>query len=268
MLPAFEGRMSVTIPPLEICLSSADSARAAQEGGAVRVELCDNLVEGGTTPSLGMVRATRRAIGIDLMVMIRPRGGDFCYTPAEVEAMEADIDVARAEGAQGVVFGMLSPDGTVDRELTARLVRRAGNLWVTFHRAFDMTRDPLEALETLIELGVQRVLTSGQEPTVLEGLDLITRLVQRAGDRIVVLPGGGITPGNVQQIVQTAHPKELHVSANEELASPMRWRNDRISMGSAHRCPEYLRKVTSAARVRALRGEGCQGDGEALEPRP
>ena len=246
--------MSFELPPVEVCLDSADSAVAAQAGGAARVELCDNLLEGGTTPSLGSIRATRKAIDIDLHVMIRPRGGDFCYTPLEVEAMMADIEVARAEGAQGVVFGMLTPNGEVDRELTSRLVERAGELSVTFHRAFDMTRDPFAALETLVGLGVQRILTSGQEPTVLEGLDLITELVERAGERIIILPGCGITPRNVRRIVTAAKPREIHVVGVEGQPSPMRYRNERVYMGTELRSPEYLRAVTSAARIREFFG--------------
>lgn len=246
--------MSFDLPPLEVCLDSADSALAAQQGGAHRVELCDALLEGGTTPSLGMIRATRRAIDIDLHVMIRPRGGDFCYTPREVEAMEADIQVAVQEGAQGVVFGMLTPDGTVDADLTARLVRAAAPLSVTFHRAFDMTRDPFAALETLVELGVDRILTSGQEPTVLEGLELLAELVQRAGDRILIMPGCGVTPRNVARVVQGCRPRELHVTGTEALASPMEYTNRRVYMGTELRSPEYARTVTSAERIRAFFG--------------
>jgi copper homeostasis protein len=251
--------MSFRLPPVEVCLDSADSAVAAQAGGAQRVELCDNLIEGGTTPSLGSIRATRRAIDIDLMIMIRPRGGDFCYSPLEVEAMLADIEVARTEGAQGVVFGVLTPEGEVDRELTARLVEAAGPMQVTFHRAFDVCRDPFAALESLVELGVHRVLTSGQEPTVLEGLDLITELVHRAGERILVMPGCGITPRNVEKICRQAKPKEIHVVGVESQASPMRYRNERVYMGTELRSPEYQRTVTSAERIRDFFRAG--GDG-------
>jgi copper homeostasis protein len=154
------------------------------------------------------------------------------------------------------VFGVLTPAGTVDRELTARLVDAAKPLSVTFHRAFDMSRDPFEAMETLVELGVTRILTSGQEPTVLEGLDLITSLVDRAGDRIIVMPGCGITPRNVERIVRACRAKELHVTGNDMLASPMEYRNERVYMGTELRSPEYYRTVTTADRIRAFFGTG------------
>ena len=151
-------------------------------------------------------------------------------------------------------FGMLTPEGEVDRELTAKLVAAAGDLSVTFHRAFDMTRDPFAALEILIELGVHRILTSGQEPTVLEGLELITELVEKAGDRITIMPGCGITPRNVRRIVEAAKPPEIHVVGVEGQASPMRYRNERVYMGTELRSPEYMRTVTSAGRIRDFFG--------------
>jgi copper homeostasis protein len=215
------------LPPIEVCLDSADSA----------------------------IRATRSAIDIDMMVMIRPRGGDFCYTPLEVEAMCTDIEAAKSEGATGVVFGMLTPAGEVDQGLTRQLVKAAGEMQCTFHRAFDMTRDPMASLDTLVELGVHRVLSSGQEPSVLEGLDLLTELVRHAGERIIVMPGCGITPRNVNKIVAACRPKEIHVVGNDAVASPMTFRNERVFMGTELRSPEYSRTVTTASRVRAFRGD-------------
>ncbi len=250
--------MSFILPPIEVCLDSADSALAAQKGGAARVELCDNLIEGGTTPSVGMLRATRRAVDIGVMMMIRPRGGDFCYTSLEFEAMLADIEVARNEGVEGVVFGLLSPDGVVEGDRTARLREAAGDLSVTFHRAFDMTRDPHEALETLVDLNFDRILTSGQEGTVLEGLDLITELVQKAGDRIIIMPGCGITPRNIEKIARTSQARELHAVGTAYLESPMRYRNPQVSMGTELRSPEYQRQVTSTEAIRALSRPGNQ----------
>lgn len=156
---------------LEICIDSVHSAIAAQEGGAVRVELCDNLFEGGTTPSAGCIQLVRENIHIDLNVIIRPRGGDFLYSPLEFEIMKQDIKIAKQLGANGVVLGILNKDGTIDQKRTAELIALARPMTVTFHRAFDVTRDPFEALEQLIDLGVDRILTSGQENTVLEGMD-------------------------------------------------------------------------------------------------
>jgi copper homeostasis protein len=237
---------------IEVCLDSADSAVAAQQGGAQRVELCDNLIEGGTTPSAGMISATRRAIDIGMMVMIRPRGGDFCYGSTELEAMLEDIDVAKARGAEGVVFGCLTPEGEIDVEASGRLLERARPMSVTFHRAFDMTRDPHAALESLVRLGVDRVLTSGQEDSVLEGVELIGDLIRRARDRIVVMPGCGITARNIERIARETGAKELHVVATERLVSPMQYRNERVYMGVQMHSPEYSRAVTSASRLRAL----------------
>lgn len=240
-------------PPLiEVCLDSAESAQAAADGGADRVELCAGLVEGGTTPSAGMIATTRQRIDIGLQVMIRPRGGDFCYSPAEVDCMLRDIEMARDLGADGVVCGVLLPDGTVDRPLTARLIEAAQPLGLTFHRAFDMTHEPFAALEALIELGVERVLTSGQESSALEGLDLITELVERAGDRIVVMPGCGITPRNLGRILAATGAREAHVVGTDLETSPMRFTNPRCFMGTALHTPEYQRSVTTADRVRAF----------------
>src|SRR5688572_20212403 len=148
---------------MEVCSDSVEGARAAQQGGAQQVELCDNLIEGGTTPSAGTIAVARQQLDIELNVMIRPRGGDFCYSELEFEVMKYDIQQARQLGANGVVIGLLNGDGSVDRERTEALVKLARPLRVTFHRAFDMSRDPQTALETLIELGLDRVLTSGQE---------------------------------------------------------------------------------------------------------
>jgi copper homeostasis protein len=242
----------MTQPKIEVCLDSTDSAIAAQEGGADRVELCDNLIEGGTTPSAGMITATRDAIDIGLMVMIRPRGGDFCYSPTEIAAMEHDVRIARELGADGVVFGVLKPEGEIDAVLTRRLRDIASGLEVTFHRAFDMTNDPFHAMETLIDSGVDRILTSGQEPSVLEGLDMLTDLVERADDRITIMPGCGITLRNMEKVAQTTKARELHVVGNEFLESRMIYRNPRVFMGTELRSAEYARTVTSAEAIRGL----------------
>lgn len=237
---------------LELCVDSADGALAAQEGGAQGVELCDSMVEGGTTPSLGMVRAARRVLDIELNVMIRPRGGDFYYSQLELEAMASDIEAMREAGADGVVLGILRPDGTVDAQRVAGLVAAARPMRVTFHRAFDMTRDPIEALETLVELGIDRVLTSGQEASVPEGLALLRDLVERAGDRIVVLPGCGIRSHNLAQVQAETGASQFHATAWTPRGSSMTYRNPRVSMGSGEALPEYERNGTSIEGVRAL----------------
>jgi copper homeostasis protein len=237
---------------LEICIDSVEAAIAAQAGGADRVELCADLLEGGTTPSAGTIQLARRSIDIGLNVIIRPRGGDFCYTPVEFEVMKFDVEAAKAAGADGVVIGILKEDGSVDADRTHELVALARPMSVTFHRAFDMVRDPYQALETLIDLDVNRVLTSGQESSVLEGLDLITALIQRAGDRIIVMPGGGITQRNFQRIVAACGAREIHVLAPGIRESPMAYRNPNCFMGGELRPPEFSLTVTDPDLVGAF----------------
>jgi copper homeostasis protein len=240
----------------EVCVDSVESALAAERGGARRVELCSDLIEGGLTPGYGVLKVTRERLRIPVMVMVRPRGGDFCYSEAEFAAMLHDVRMAKEAGAGGVVLGVLTPDADVDVERTRRLVAEARPLPVTFHRAFDMVRDPFAALETLVALGVDRVLTSGQEPSVLEGLELIAELVARARGRIIVVPGGGITDRNVARIRAALPVAEMHFAGAGPVESRMRFRNPRVFMGGTLRPPEYtidllqdgyVAKVISAA---------------------
>jgi copper homeostasis protein len=237
---------------IEVCVDSAESAAAAQQGGADRVELCANLLEGGTTPSAGMIAVARKQVSIGLQVMIRPRGGDFRYSNVEFEVMQQDIRHAKQLGADGVVIGLLLPDGDVDIERTRALIELARPLNVTFHRSFDMTRDPYQALEDLIALGVDRVLTSGQEPSVIEGLDLITGLVRAAGDRIIVMPGGG-AERNLPKIAAQSGVREVHIASTMAVDSSMRYRNQRVFMGGELRPPEYTRFLTDPQRISELR---------------
>lgn len=237
---------------IEICVDSAAGALAAQRGGADRVELCDNLLEGGTTPSAGAIRVARRALKIGLQVIIRPRGGDFLYSNEEREVMREDVRVAKDLGADGVVIGCLTATGDIDIEATKELIDLARPLNVTFHRAFDMCRDPHQGLEALVSLGVDRLLTSGQEASCIEGLELITDLHKRAAGRIIVMPGGGITPRNVQKIIAATGVEEVHLSARSTIESAMRFRNTRVFMGGALRPPEYSWKRTDETAVRAV----------------
>lgn len=234
---------------IEICLDSVASAIAAESGGADRVELADNLLEGGTTPSDGMLRVVRERVAIGIQMMIRPRGGDFCYSEDEYAVMEADVRRAREQGADGVVFGILNPDGTVDTDRCARLRELAGPMNATFHRAFDVTPDPHVAFENLVEIGFDRVLTSGQAPTVWEGLDLIVELVDRAGDRIVVMPGGDLREDSVGKFRQKSGAREFHLRLDEERESAMSFRRD-IPMGGVLRPPEFGIRTTDVNRVR------------------
>jgi copper homeostasis protein len=236
----------------EICVDSVAGVRAARAEGAHRVELCAALLEGGITPSRGLIRQARAIDSIGLHVMIRPRGGDFLFDDDEMAIMRSDVEIAKNEGADGVVVGLLTREGEVDAARTRELISLARPLSVTFHRAFDMTRDPFQAIETLIGLGVDRVLTSGQEATVLEGLPLIAEMIRRAGNRIVVMPGGGLTSRNVERIVAAAKPKEIHFACLDSAASGMRFRREHVFMGGELRPPEYDRLVTSASSIRAV----------------
>ena len=236
----------------EACVDSVESAVAAQEGGADRVELCADLLEGGCTPSAGTIRQARVRLSIGVHVIIRPRGGDFCYSETEFQTMSADVEFAKESGADGVVLGILTENGEVDTERTGELVRQARPLVVTFHRAFDMTREPFAALEALISLGIERVLTSGQEASVLEGAELIAELVARATGRIIVMPGGGITERNAAKIVARTGVREIHAAAFSSVDGPMRYRNTRCFMGGELRPPEFALSVTDPARIRGL----------------
>jgi copper homeostasis protein len=236
----------------EICIDSVDGAIAAAEAGAARVELCANLLEGGTTPSLGLIETTIARARLPVQVMIRPRGGDFLYSEIEIEMMLRDIAAAKAARAGGVVFGCLTADGRIDARQSEQLIAAARPLSVTFHRAFDVARDPVEALRILIALGADRLLTSGQEPNALEGAPLIRRLIELAAGRLVVMPGGGITARNVGRIVGETGASEIHFAALSEAPSGMSYRNPHVFMGGALRPAEYARLVTTKAGIRAV----------------
>lgn len=196
---------------VEACVDSVESALAAERGGAARLELCDALFDGGTTPSAGMIAACRERVSIPLFVIIRPRGGGFVYTDAELDVMRRDVSAARDLGADGVVVGALRPDGSVHVEQTAALVAAARGMSVTFHRAFDFTPDLGAAMAVLISLGVHRVLTSGGAATAREGVPALAALVRRAERRIVVMAGGGVREENVRGIVDATGVREVHV---------------------------------------------------------
>lgn len=233
----------------EICANSAESCVAAQAGGAHRVELCASMPEGGTTPSFGEIRLARKLIDIRLHVIIRPRGGDFLYTPLELDIMEEDIHMARQAGADGVVFGCLTPEGDLDMPAMRRLMKISEGMSVTFHRAFDYVRSPEQVLEQLIDLGVNRVLTSGQQPTAMQGASLLAELVRQAAGRIVIMPGCGVNEWNIAELAACTGASEFHFSARELKESKMLLRNPALSMGSSDQ-DEYAHPVTTAERVR------------------
>lgn len=234
----------------EICANSVESCLAAQEGGAHRVELCSGISEGGTTPSYGEIITARKLLHIKLHVIIRPRGGDFLYNEQELRIMEEDIRMAHQLGVDGVVFGCLTPNGHIDKINTKRLIDAAQGLSVTFHRAFDVCINPYQALEELISLGVNRILTSGQQPTAYQGIPLIKELVQKADNRIIILPGSGINESNILQIATQSGANEFHFSARESRESCMVYRSTRVSMNSPGMPDEYTQQVTTAQRVR------------------
>jgi copper homeostasis protein len=238
---------------LEVCVDSVESARAAENGGADRIELCQDLCEGGLTPSIGLLEAVRERVKLPIAVMIRPRGADFCYTSDEFEVMRRDLLAAQRAGADMIVLGLLLPDGSFDCARTAELVALARPLPVTFHRAFDMVSDAERALDAIMELGIERVLTSGLERTVIEGLDTLTTLVQRGGERIIVVPGGGISERNLSKILAATGAREFHVSASTSLEGSMTYRNPRVAMGRTFGPPEFSFARASETRVRAFR---------------
>ena len=236
----------------EVCVDSVEGALAAQAAGAQRIELCDNLVEGGTTPSLGMLQLVRESLTIDVNVIIRPRGGDFCYSGLELEVMRRDILAVRQAGANGVVLGLLKPDGSVDLENTRLLVAAARPMSITFHRAFDLCREPAKALEALCGLGIERILTSGQKNTALAGLDCISALVRQAAGRVIILAGGGINEHNVGSILAHSGVSEIHFAARKTMPSPMTFHNPGCFMGKAYEPDEYVRKETQTDLIQNI----------------
>ena len=236
---------------LEICVESVESAIAAERGGAQRVELCSDLLEGGITPSAGLIASVRRHISIGLWVMIRPRGGDFCYTDLEFEVMQEEIRHARTLGADGIVLGLLDHDACIDVSRTRQLVDLAGQLPVTFHRAIDMTPDLPAALEEVIAAGANRILTSGGAPDATSGISQIARMVEIAKGRIVIMPGGGVSPETVEAIAKGTGAAEFHSSARTAVPSPVRFRKQGIAMGDIQSA-EFRRFTVSEENVRVL----------------
>jgi copper homeostasis protein len=198
---------------VEICVGDIASAMAAESGGADRVELCDNLAVGGLTPSAGTIAESCRRLSIPVHVLIRPRAGDFLYSELEIAVMRHDIELAKSLGAAAVVLGVLTADGTIDRDQTAEFVALARPLRVTFHKALDQTREPLEALETLIDQGVERVLTSGAKSTALDGIETLAKLVDRAKDKIVIMAGGRLSTSNLETVIRQSRVSEVHLGS-------------------------------------------------------
>jgi copper homeostasis protein len=237
---------------LEVCCGSLEDAIEAEAGGAKRVELCSSLFFGGLTPSIGSLIEGKARLHVPIIFMVRPRGGGFCYSDAEMASMERDTEAAVAHGAEGVVFGILTQDGRIDLDRSRRIRTRIGGRQAVFHRAFDVTPDPFRAVDELVDLGITRILTSGQRDTVHEGLDLIRRLVDYAGDRIEIMPGGGIRPYQFDEVIRETRCRQVHVAAwtarRDDSAAHRPW----VTFGGALYPPENTYDVTDRRVVAEL----------------
>jgi copper homeostasis protein len=237
---------------LEICADSVESAIIAQQSGADRIELCDNLAEGGTTPGPGKIFSARSNLDIALHVIIRPRGSDFLYSDNEFDIMRRDIELCGEAGVNGVVLGILRKDGSIDSERTARLVELADPMPVTFHRAFDMCVDPVKGLEDIISTGASCLLTSGQKNRAIEGVGLLASLVELAGERIIVMPGSGINENNIEEIARISKAAEFHLTGRKTIRSEMEFRKTGIMMGGIKGQDEFTRKIADQEMIRKI----------------
>jgi copper homeostasis protein len=213
---------------LEVIGFTIESCMLAQAAGAHRIELCDNPGEGGTTPSYGFIKAAREVLKIELYPIIRPRGGDFLYSDAEFEVMKADVQICKELGCDGVVIGILNADGTVDKMRCRELVQLAYPMGVTFHRAFDRVKDAAQALEDVIEIGCERILTSGLVPTAFDGAETLAALIKQADERIVIMPGSGVRSDNIIELAKRTAAVEFHTSARMNIESKMSYTNEAI----------------------------------------
>jgi copper homeostasis protein len=237
---------------LEICVDSVESAIAAQIGGADRIELCDNLIEGGTTPGYGTIVSAKNNLDISLFVLIRPRGGDFLYTDLEYDIMRRDIDICGECGVDGIVLGILRADGGIDVERTEKLVELANPMPVTFHRAFDMCSDPFRGLTDVISTGSARLLTSGQNNSAEKGSALISQLISQSGKKLIIMPGSGINPLNILSIAKITGADEFHLSARKTTESEMIFRREGICLGGISGISEFSRKVADPETIRSV----------------
>jgi copper homeostasis protein len=234
---------------IEACVNSAISAIEAEKGGAHRVELCENMAEGGCTPSAGTIMLAKKRLTIPVFVMVRPRGGDFLYTEDEFAIMQSDVKMAKDLGADGVVFGILLPNGTIDKERMKILAGLARPMGITCHRAFDMTADPFHAMEDLIGLGIDRILTSGQQPTAPAGASLIKELISRAAGRIIIMPGSEVKEHNAPDLIRATGAGELHIHLDKQESSRMIFRQPSVYMGKPDQS-EFTHTLTDWERVR------------------
>lgn len=239
-------------PLIEICISDVEGAVLAERAKADRVELCSDLFEGGLSPSIGTVRTVKKQTTITVNAMVRPRGGDFCYTDLEFEVMKEEVKAFKEEGVDGIVFGILTPDGNIDIARSKELISLARPLSATFHRAFDMVSDPYKALDDLIFLGVDRVLSSGLEATAFEGAELLRELKERAKDKIIIMPGCGIKTRNFKRIDDIVHAKEYHMTLSSSRPSLMTFHPGHIYMGGTLRQSEFTISCSDEGKIRAM----------------
>lgn len=238
---------------IEVCVSSIEMAMEAQRAGADRIELCSSLVEGGITPSASLIEMSKQNLNIKTMVMIRPRGGDFCYSEIEFETMKRDISYCKEKNIEGVVFGILNPDGTIDKERTKQLVDFAHPMKVCFHRAIDMTKDYFQAFKDILECGCDRILTSGGENKAIDGLDNISQIQKISEGKIEIMVGSGVSSENAKEIYLKTKVEHFHLSAKTYKPSKMIYHNPKISMGGASGIPEYDILYTDQNKIKALR---------------
>jgi copper homeostasis protein len=235
---------------IEIATSDFATTKSAVEGGADRIELCANLAEGGTTPSFGTIKQCREAFNVLLYPIIRPRGGDFLYSKDEFAIMMNDVRLCKQLGCDGIVIGLLNMDGSIDVVRTSELIETAYPMGVTFHRAFDRCKDPFVALEELIEIGCERILTSGQKPSVVDGVDLITELNKKADERIIIMPGSGVRKENIKMLAEKTGCVEFHSSLRSKTKSPMQF----VHPGFVGSEESYMNNAIDVEEVKELRG--------------
>ena len=241
---------------IEICVDSIESCINAEKGGADRLELCGNMFEGGTTPSYGVLELAREKINnIPIYAMVRPRGGDFCYNDVEFEIMKIEIKLMKELKIDGIVFGILTKEGKVDKKRCGELLDLWGTNKATFHRAIDVSSDLNKACEDIISLGFERILTSGGEANVMSGIIKLKELVEKYNDKIIIMPGSGINERNIEYIKDTVKANEYHMTANKTVESVMQYRNENVFMGAALRLPEFSQKYTDENKVKNIKSK-------------
>lgn len=238
---------------IEVCVSSLEMAMETEKGGADRIELCANLFEGGTTPSAALIKMAKDSLKISTMVMIRPRGGDFCYSDIEFETMKNDILYCKSLNIDGVVLGILNSDGTIDKERTKQLVELSHPMKVCFHRAIDMTKDYLQAFKDILECGCNRILTSGGENKAIDGVKNIEEIIKESGDNIEIMVGSGVSSENAKEIYNKTGVRHFHLSAKIIKPSKMEYHNPKVSMGGIKEVPEYDIIYTDPEKIKAIR---------------